>query len=102
MMATCKDCFHYCVCDLIVHKMPDVDFYANKVEVLCGNFKNKADFQEVKHGEWKKHIDDDDCDYIECSVCGEEFYPPNNEVTFDVIPKYCQNCGARMDGDKNE
>jgi hypothetical protein len=65
----------------------------------CDHRKNKADFQKVKHGMRIKHIDDYDCDYIECSICGEEFYPPNNEFTFDMMPKYCPNCGAKMDGD---
>ena len=57
-----------------------------------------ADVVEVKYGQWKKHRDDGDCEYIECSVCREEFYPPNNEFEFDNYPKYCQECGAKMDG----
>ena len=61
-----------------------------------------ADVVEVKHGEWKKHRDDGDCEYIECSVCREEFYPPDNEFTFDRYPNYCQECGAKMDVSKTE
>lgn len=100
MMATCKDCVHCEVCKKRHwHIIESQYMYQIKdVEIKCDQFKNKSDFQEVKHGKWKKHTDDGDCDYIECSVCGEEFYPPNNEFTFDVIPKHCQNCGAKMDG----
>ena len=61
-----------------------------------------ADVAEVKHGYWIKHRDDGDCEYIECSVCGEEFYPPNNEFDFDKYPKHCQECGAKMDGERKE
>ena len=57
-----------------------------------------ADVVEVKHGEWQREIDDFDWEYIKCSVCGEELYPPDNDDTFDILPKYCQDCGAKMDG----
>ena len=59
-----------------------------------------ADVVEVKHGEWQREIDDFDWEYIKCSVCGEELYPPDNDDTFDVLPKYCQECGAKMDGER--
>lgn len=59
-----------------------------------------ADVTEVKHGKWIKHSDDYDCEYIECSVCGEEFYPPENAFEFDKMPKYCQECGTKMDGER--
>ena len=59
-----------------------------------------ADVVEVKHGKWITHRDDADCEYIECSVCGEEFYPPDNAWNFDVTPKYCQECGTKMDNEK--
>lgn len=65
----------------------------------CNNYI-PADVVEVIHGKWKKHRDDGDCEYIECSVCREEFYPPDNEFVFDRYPNYCPNCGAKMDGGK--
>ena len=61
-----------------------------------------ADVAEVKRGEWQKETDDFDWEYIKCSVCGEELYPPDNDDTFDILPKYCQTCGAKMDGGKKE
>jgi hypothetical protein len=75
--------------------------FINNVLIGLLDKAQTEDVQEVKHGKWKKHTDDGDCDYIECSACGKEFYPPNNEFTFDVIPKYCQNCGAKMGGVHN-
>lgn len=47
----------------------------------------------VRHGRWKKEPTDSfgfEPDYI-CSVCKK--YAPD-----DWHPKYCPNCGARMDG----
>lgn len=42
---TCKDCVHEKVCK---------NAYLFKVTPpnVCGYFKNKADYVEVKHGEW--------------------------------------------------
>ena len=49
----------------------------------------------VKHGDWiLKHIGAGH--YWECSVC---LISPCIYVTKDT--KYCPNCGAKMDGDKN-
>lgn len=47
------------------------------------------DAEPVRHGKWAvTHI------YIKCSECGE---------SFPLIPQnYCPNCGARMDGDRDE
>ena len=53
--------------------------------------------EEVKHGKWKIKTDDYDCEYMKCSCCKEEFYPVD-EDTVDTTPKYCMNCGAKMDG----
>jgi hypothetical protein len=69
---------------------------------MCIKHAPTADVAEVRHGYWMKHRDDGDCEYIECSACGEEFYPPNNEFEFDKYPKYCQECGAKMDGGRKE
>lgn len=51
-----------------------------------------------KQGKWEVHIDEDDCEYARCTVCGEEFYDGDND-TIDRLPKYCKECGARMDVD---
>ena len=55
---------------------------------------------EVVHGEWTMVIDENDCECIECPLCGEQFYDGDND-TFDKPYNYCPNCGAKMDGDGN-
>ena len=56
--------------------------------------------EPVKHGRWIKHRIDDPKSILHgavkdatCSVCGKST-PYNTE--------YCQNCGARMDGDSDD
>ena len=61
-----------------------------------------ADVAPVAHGSWVKNndsfqTDDYYCCYFDysCSECGEVV---NDRYK---LPKYCPNCGARMDGNKN-
>ena len=87
---TCKDCIRYDACIAYNGGMTRTMSMKNKAEKDCGLFKNKADYAEVKHGEWSlKHIGVGH--YWECSEC--EFknavMPPTN---------YCPHCGAKMDG----
>lgn len=92
-MATCKDCIHYKVC------------YGANISMICKRFKNKADFQEVKHGHWVL-IDNKvfEHGFIErkgktwkCTNCGEA-----RKTRTNPDMNYCPNCGAKMDGGKNE
>ena len=62
-----------------------------------------ADVAEVVHGEWLNFVGD----YVtaECSVCGECYDPSdyNDKEHFDMFKqlyKFCPNCGAKMDGEK--
>ena len=82
----CKGCIHYNVCR---------DEHKDKLK--CSEYRNKADYAEVKHGEW---IDDmkviSTVGGVEmkalvgyrCSLCGRA------ELRKEP---YC-NCGAKMDG----
>ena len=99
-MASCKECVHYEIC-----KCWSDDLYRQELSCafdetkICKDFKNKSDFQEVKHGEWKKY----DEDIFECSECGYLWYLTN----ISTDPKdndafYCPLCGAKMDGGKSE
>ena len=56
------------------------------------------DVAPVVHGRWTIECDNFDCEFMRCSVCGEEFYNGDND-TVDMLPNYCPNCGAKMDGD---
>ncbi len=50
-----------------------------------------ADVVEVRHGHWDQDM--------ECSICG--CLAPVSHVTGEEYAyKYCPNCGARMDGEK--
>lgn len=74
------------------------DFVVYDVENECGGFKNKADFAEVKHGEWL--VDDfkkQNKKFLTCSECRAVIdcnvnYIDENEFDF------CPYCGAKMDG----
>ena len=103
-MATCKDdCIHYNVCHY--HIDEETPFSVTE----CNNFKNKADFAEVKHGKWIRHEPNpekmrgfhkqgigvtmaENSIYWTCSICGDWGVPHN---------KYCRECGARMDVGKD-
>lgn len=59
-----------------------------------------ADVQPVKHGHWIKENREVGGyfklyqSYIHCSECGNEHYYGTG-----TMPKYCDECGTRMDGD---
>ena len=64
-----------------------------------------ADVQTVVHRKWIKDVDDEyEFTYI-CSKCGSNCTSSidieNNTKTM-YRTKYCPNCGARMDGEKND
>ena len=75
-MATCKDCIHEELCN--------IHGYIDAKDCAC--FKNKADFVEVKHGEWENGMF--------CSLCG--YLYDTGEYT--NAKNYCPDCGAKMDG----
>ena len=85
---TCKNCFHYNVCDLV-----DV---TQRIDLAndCGNFANKDEYVKVKHGRWNVTATEfgwNACEYPKeytCSECGRT--EPREEP-------YC-HCGAKMDG----
>ena len=61
-----------------------------------------ADVEEVVHGEWET-----DRDTIRCSVCGFGYFPngyffKDGQGIGDLILDRCPNCGAKMDGEKEE
>ena len=98
---TCKDCIHYDACGGFIPSDLDRDVfdYCKKgkteeipdIDERCNSFKNKADFAEVKHGEWYLHPDGSGT----CSNCNRI---QKSVWDFDNIQNYCPNCGAKMDG----
>lgn len=84
-MATCKDCVGNDFCN----ERPSVQ---RNLEKKCSRFKNKADYAEVKHGEWKKESDVIGRPYMTCSVCKKHVFAISE---YD----YCPSCGVKMDGE---
>lgn len=62
---TCNDCIHYDVCYRIEH-------YGRIIETdkPCGDFKNKADYEEVVRCKDCKHK----VEYCGCIMCGRLSY----------------------------
>ena len=77
---TCKDCIHFDVCEKSKH----IENYRIQG---CKDFKDKADFVEVKHGKWVKENNK-----RTCSECGYYYFGNSTDTN------YCPNCGAKMDG----
>ena len=121
-MATCKNCFHFEVCDSGRHigeYIEDDGIYSDGVEKECATFKNAADVAEVKHGRW--HILPDD-PYDESGVPTEEGWyriiTADGQETTDYFfnkPTMCEHgitywknarskirAWAKMDGGKEE
>lgn len=81
--ATCRDCFHYDVCDYHITEMTQMT-----VNECPYKFVNKADVVEVRRGEWlpQKLCGEDIVDCSECKTIGSPQW------------KWCPVCGAKMDG----
>ena len=62
---------------------------------VIGIVKNQDTVDPVKHGHWV--FVNDMVSYIKCSECGGDICWVNTKR-----PKFCPNCGARMDGDAND
>lgn len=60
-----------------------------------------ADVRPERHGAWKRVSDDDqDEGCYFCSECKEDFsYAVDDD---DLLPNFCPNCGAKMDGKSGE
>ena len=93
MMATCKECLHYEACVL-----NEAYWVKHNADQACSVFKDKTKYVVQKHGRWEIIVDDYDCEMMQCSCCGSEFYDGDND-TVDCLHNYCPNCGAKMDGD---
>lgn len=82
----CTKCIHEQVCDQASRQM----WSAMAKEAECSDFKDRAEYVEVQHGEWKLVLN-------EFSVCTECGMVRNIHTQFAW--EFCPNCGAKMDGD---
>ncbi|MGM9562155.1 MAG: hypothetical protein ACI3WT_07925 [Phascolarctobacterium sp.] len=67
-------------------------FYCAGMRNVIRLVKRLPTIDPVKHGHWI--FVEDMVSYIKCSECGDDICWVNTKR-----PKYCPNCGARMDGD---
>jgi NADH pyrophosphatase NudC (nudix superfamily) len=68
----------------------DCDYTLDCIDV--GIFKNKADFVEVKHGEWRNVYMSSPSSFVgTCSECKRSSDIPPPEQA-----RYCPRCGADM------
>ena len=95
-MTHCEKCIHYDMCKEEHDNLDGtvLSFFPHNSD--CHFFKNKADFEEVKHGEWYQHNKKehgDTCFY--CSVC--EKMALSDCLEWELT-NYCPHCGADMRG----
>ena len=56
------------------------------------------DYEPVRHGEWIDFDDGFDDITFECSLCKVVWWSDAGNKAY----RYCPNCGAKMDGGKND
>ena len=104
-MASCMECIHFNPCNshgkIIVEKPTEGNDWGlhNKVENECKYFTPAADVVEVRHGEWVYNTDDF-TPKMRCSVCGYNKPLIAGENIKQEPNNYCNECGAKMDGEK--
>lgn len=87
---------------MMQHSKEDAPYYgdwymAHDSCIDCVNIAPTADVVEVKHGEWKPIVRQDNyleppyCDTCKCSVCEYEI------DVCETVYNYCPHCGAKMD-----
>ena len=61
-----------------------------------------ADVEEVKHGRWHTARKTKLSKTVQCTACDMDFYfKVKGQLNIDMCPR-CPNCGAKMDGGKEE
>lgn len=87
-MANCENCIKSDVCK----------YYEPKSTVACERYS-----EPVLHGHWIQRgriIAYYECSECHCSIDQEPHYNYSDNIM--VFPKYCEYCGAKMDGNKVE
>ena len=73
--------------------------YRDVIDMICA--APAADVEEAKHGYWKMCYYPND-EHVECSECHTQYYENDLYLGGNEFPKRCPECGAKMDGGKNE
>ena len=79
-----------------IEKLKNEEFFSGSERILLDTILTVITMSNtidpVKHGHWI--FVNDMVSYIKCSECGDDICWVNTKR-----PKYCPNCGAKMDGD---
>lgn len=97
-MSICKDCLHNEVCKYGENRSNGMYCTGEK----CKQYKPTADVVEVRHGEWETICNATTTGgfnwYVHtCSACGYTY-----KTVVPVGYTYCPECGAKMDGKKED
>ena len=97
----CDNCIHKEVCE----KKPPESYPRVMIDTItenCEYYTNAADVQPVVHGRWIPQFVSSRglADMFSCSVCNGSAFTSHK---YSGCPyKYCNHCGAKMDGDRDD
>lgn len=78
----------------MMYEMCGTGFQSNALSVI--NQQPTIEVETIKHGRWKNG-----CKI--CPICGmDKFYGLDADIWADWQPKYCPNCGAKMDMEEKD
>jgi hypothetical protein len=91
--------------DLINRQRAEIERLGKKIEGLLRSYST-AEVTKIKHGKWietQEPLGWCDVDCAECSVCHESWIIDEDSSIddYECMWHYCPNCGAKMDGGKN-
>lgn len=100
MAMKCDSCIHKQICkDKPPESYPQfmIDIMTDK----CENYIHTAYVQPVRRGRW---LTWDDSGFTKCSCCNSEYYIADLQEVGDSegFVEFCPNCGAKMDGDRDD
>lgn len=75
-----------------------IDGFRECIDIV--NYEPRVIAEPIRHGQWEKSKGDND--RWRCSHCGYTYIGFNGaDTTFAEMCNYCPNCGAKMNGVKN-
>lgn len=93
MRKSCKDCLHFESCDYLSGFYFGVGI-SDDWKKTCQKFTNKDEWKKEGHAHW---VTDEHNDRLcRCSNCE---YPVSLKFALKY-PNFCENCGAKMDEEK--
>lgn len=84
--------------DAYIRIVKDIPMWGS-VAAMMADAIPAADVAPVRHGRW---VLDEYARYFRCSACGTQFDDETDtycNIMNGFAPNYCEDCGAKMDGD---